>query len=53
MVVPFFVEKNNIGFGIYASPFIKEQYNDAGFQEFEPLIDSYLINFRFRYLWPI
>ena len=53
VLVPFFIEKNNVGFGIYANPFIKEQYNDAGFQEFEPLIDSYLINFRFRYLRPI
>ena len=53
LFIPLFIEKKNMGFGIYANPFIKDQYNEAGFQEFDPLIDSYLINFRFRYLKPI
>tara|TARA_Y100001960_G_C14429577_1_gene707074 strand:- start:79 stop:618 length:540 start_codon:yes stop_codon:yes gene_type:complete len=46
---PFFIEKNNFGFGLYANPFIKKKYSEQNYQEFEPLQDSYLLNFRLRY----
>lgn len=53
LFVPFLIEKNAFGFGVYANPFIRKKYNAAGFQEFESLINSYLINFRFRYYKPV
>ena len=49
LVAPFLIEKDRFGLGMYANPFIRKKYNTAGFQEFEALVDSYLINLRFRY----
>ena len=53
LVSPFFIEKEKFGFGVYANPFIKKKYNSQGFEQFESLINSYLINFRFRYSEPV
>ena len=53
LFVPFLIEKDRFGFGVYANPFIRKKYNTAGFKEFDSLINSYLINFRFRYYKPV
>ena len=53
LIVPVFYERNDMGFGIYVNPFIKTDNNDLGYESFSPLIDSYLVNFRFRYFKPL
>ena len=52
VIVPIFFDKGDLGFGVYANPFLNSN-NNLGYEEFGPLVDSYLVNFRFRYYKPV
>ena len=52
LLVPILFERGDLGFGVYANPFLNSN-NNLGYEEFGPLIDSYLVNFRFRYYRPV
>ena len=49
-IIPIMVEKENFEGGLYITPFIKEQYDDYGNYIYDAIIDSYLINLRFRFI---
>lgn len=52
-VIPFMIEKDNLELGLYLTPFIKEEYDDFGNYQYSNLLDSYLLNLRIRYIYPI
>ena len=49
-IVPVMLERENFEIGLYINPFIKERYDSFGNYQYEKLINSYLLNFRFRYI---
>ena len=51
LLVPILFERGDLGFGVYANPFLNSS-NNLGYEQFGPLIDSYLVNFRLRYYKP-
>ena len=48
-IIPLMFERRNFDIGIYINPFIKERYDNFGSYRYDSLINSYLLNFRFRY----
>ena len=49
-IIPFIFEKKNFELGLYMTPFVKETYDAFGHYKHDALPDSYLLNFRFRYI---
>ena len=49
-VVPVMLERKNFEIGLYINPFIKEKYDSFGNYQYDSLLNSYLLNFRFRYI---
>ena len=50
VVIPFFLEKKRYSIGFYLNPFSYEEFNSYGDYKKNKLIDSYLLNIRFRYI---
>ena len=44
------MERKNFEIGLYINPFIKEKYDNFGNYRYDKLLNSYLLNFRFRYI---
>ena len=49
-IIPFYLENNMLELGFYLNPFCYEEFDFYGDYKKNKLIDSYLLNFRFRYL---
>tara|TARA_B100001123_G_C15053997_1_gene924765 strand:- start:384 stop:926 length:543 start_codon:yes stop_codon:yes gene_type:complete len=49
-IIPIMVEKENFEVGLYVTPFIKEEYDNYGNYIYDAVIDSYLVNLRFRFI---
>ena len=49
-IIPIMVEKKNFEAGLYMTPFIKEQYDDYGNYIYDTIMQSYLVNLRFRFI---
>jgi len=49
-VIPIMVERKNFEIGLHINPFIKEKYDSFGNYQYDKLLNSYLLNFRFRYI---
>ena len=49
-VIPVMLERKNFEIGLYINPFMKERYDNFGNYQYDNLLNSYLLNFRFRYI---
>ena len=53
LMIPVNIEIDNFEVGLYLTPFNKEVYDGFGNYVYNNLIDSYLVNLRLRYSFPV